>query len=215
KGATVTVIGVIGALALDVPGAPEMPTMLVPLRQDPFRVASIAVRTRGEPLAFAPRLNTIMQQIDADTPLYWLRDYPEVIRSVTAQSRFLAKNFAILGIIALILAGAGLYGVMAFSVGQRTREIGVRRALGAPGSRVLRHLFARSFVQLGIGLLLGLAAGIPFAHLLTSSTQSLQVGNTGVVLSALGVLILAAIVAVAVPARRALRVDPTVALRHE
>ena len=215
KGATVTVIGVIGALKLAGPGDSVQPAMLFPLRQAPFRIASVAVRTRGEPLAFAPRLNAIMREVDADTPLYWVRDYAGVIRSGTLGERTVAQSFSAFGLIALLLAGAGLYGVMAFSVGQRTREIGVRRALGAPGKRVLRQLFARSFVQLGIGLALGLAAGVPFARLLTGSMPSIEGSNTAVVVSVLLVLILAALAAVIVPARRALRVDPTVALRHE
>jgi putative ABC transport system permease protein len=215
KGATVTVIGVIGALKLAAPGDVAQPAMLVPLRQDPFRVASIGVRTRGDALAFAPRLNDVMREVDADTPLYWVRDYAGVIHSGTAGERDVAQAFSVFGVLALMLAGAGLYGVVAFSVGQRTREIGVRRALGAPDAQVLGSLFARTLAQLGIGLALGLATGIPLARMLTSSMQSIEVGNTTVVLSALGALILAAIAAVIVPARRALRVDPTVALRHE
>lgn len=138
-----------------------------------------------------------------------------MIRSGTLGERTVAQSFSAFGLVALLLAGAGLYGVMAFSVGQRTREIGVRRALGAPGKRVLRQLFARSFLQLGIGLALGLAAGVPFAHLLTGSMPSIEGSNSAVVVSVLLVLILAALAAVVVPARRALRVDPTVALRHE
>ena len=215
KGATVTVIGVIGALKLNAPNSVTQPTLLLPLRQAPYRVASIAVRTRGDALAFAPRLNEIMREVDADTPLYWVRDYSAVARSETVGERTVAQALSANGIIALLLAGAGLYGVVAFSVAQRTREIGVRRALGAPNAKVLGSLFARTFVQLGIGLALGLGLGIPFARLLSGSLSGIETGNTAVVASALGVLIAAALVAVAVPARRALRVDPTVALRNE
>ncbi|MEO7432177.1 MAG: ADOP family duplicated permease [Dokdonella sp.] len=215
KGATVTVVGVVPALRLNAPGDSAQPAMLFPLRQAPFRIANVAVRARDEPLAFAPRLNAIMRGVDADTPLYWVRDYAGVISSGTLGERTVAQSFSAFGLIALLLAGAGLYGVMAFSVGQRTREIGVRRALGAPAHRVLRHVFARSVVQLGIGLALGLAAGVPFAHLLTGSMPSIEGSNIAVVASVLAILILAALAAVVVPARRALRVDPTVALRHE
>ena len=191
------------------------PTLLVPLRQDPGRIVSIAVRTRGDANAFAPRLNAIMHETDADTPLYWVRDYSTLIRSVTYGERVVAEWFGAFGLVALLLAGAGLYGVMAFSVGQRVREIGVRRALGAPDTRVLRSLFARSVVQLVIGLAIGLALGIPFARVLTGSLTSIQSGNAGVVIGALAVLMVAALLATAIPARRALRVDPIVALRYE
>ncbi|MGB8378465.1 MAG: ADOP family duplicated permease [Rhodanobacteraceae bacterium] len=215
RGATVTVIGVIGALKLNSPTDTTQPTLLMPLRQNPYRIASIAVRTRGDALAFAPRLNEIMREIDADTPLYWVRDYTSVARSETVGERDVAQVFSANGIIALLLAGTGLYGVVAFSVAQRTREIGVRRALGAPRRQVLGSLFARTLVHLGIGLAIGLAAGIPFARLLTRSMQGIETGNVVVVLGALGILIVATLLAVVVPARRALSVDPAVALRHE
>jgi ABC-type antimicrobial peptide transport system permease subunit len=104
---------------------------------------------------------------------------------------------------------------MAFAVGQRTREIGLRRALGASRWRVLRSLFAHNFAQLAIGLALGLAAGIPFSRQLSASLRTIEPGGVAVVLGALLVLAVAAALAVVVPARRALRVDPMTALRHE
>jgi predicted permease len=212
---TVTVVGVISRLVLGSPSDPADPTLLVPMRQDPARIASLAVRTRGDAIAFAPRLAEIAREIDADTPLYWVRDYRTVIESVTYGERVVADWFGAFGLVALLLAGAGLYGVMAFSVGQRIREIGVRRALGAPDARVLRSLFARSLVQLGIGLALGLALGIPFARVLTGWLTAIPAGSVDVVLVALAVLVVAALLATAIPARRALRVDPIVALRYE
>ena len=145
--------------------------MLRPLSQDLFHIATIAVRTRGDPLAFAPRLDAIMHEIDADAPLYWVRDYAAVIRDATVGERVIAKSFAAFGAIALALAAVGLYGVMVFTVSRRTREIGVRRALGAPARHVLANVFGRSASQLGIGLALGIAAGIPLARLLTRSLR--------------------------------------------
>jgi predicted permease len=215
KSRAVTIVGVVGSLTLDAPGNAGQSSMLLPLTQHIFRIASIAVRTRGDPHAFAPRLNEIMHKVDADTPLYWVRDYAGVIDSMTIGERSVAKSFGIFGVIALILAAAGLYGVMAFAVGRRTREIGVRRALGAPALQVLRNIFGRSLTQLGIGLAIGVAAGVPFARLLTGSLQSIQATDPLVVVAALAVLVLAAALAVVLPARRALRVDPMVALRHE
>lgn len=212
---TVTIVGVSGPVNLDAPGGPPSPSLLVPLRQLPFKIASIAVRTRGPALAFAPKLAEAMREVDADTPLYWVRDYAEIRRSMSFGERVVTQSFALFGVVALLLAGAGLYGVMAFAVGERTREIGVRRALGASRLTVLRNLFARNFAQLGIGLALGLAAGIPFSRQLSASLRTIEPGGVTVVLGALLVLAAAAALAVIVPARRALRVDPITALRHE
>jgi predicted permease len=212
---SVTIIGVLDAVTLDAPGSAPPPTMLVPLRQSPFKIASIAVRTRGDAMAFTPRLVAAMKEEDADVPLYWIRDPSAVARSMSFGERTIARSFSAFGAIALLLAAAGLYGVMAFAVAQRTHEIGVRRALGASRRGVLRSLFARTFVQLGLGLALGVAAGVPFAHLLSTSLRTIAPGSVPVVLAALLVLAVAAALAALVPARRALRVDPMVALRHE
>jgi len=214
-GPSVTVIGVTSAIVLDAPGGVPPPAMLVPLRQAPYKVASLAVRTRGEALAFAPRLGAIMRDVDADTPLYWVRDYAAIQRSMSFGERTVAQSFALFGAVALLLAGAGLYGVMAFAVGARTREIGVRRALGASRWSVLRSVFARNFAQLSIGLALGLAAGIPLERQLSSSLRTIAPGGLGVITAALLVLAAAAALAAIVPARRALHVHPTEALRYE
>jgi predicted permease len=214
-GPLVTVIGVVTPLRLGGPGAPPQPTLLTSLRQDPARFVGLAVRTHGDPAAFAPRLNELMHEIDPDTPLYWVRDYAAVIRDVTYGERVVAQLFGIFGLVALALAAAGLYGVVAFSVGQRTREIGVRRALGAPDTRVLRNVFGRTGWQVGLGLALGLAFGIPFTRLLTGSLPSIAAMDLRIVAAAVLTLAVAALLAMLLPARRALRVDPMVALRDE
>jgi len=214
-GPTVTVVGVVNSLTLDVPGNAPAPTLLRPLAQDPFYIATIAVRTQGDALAFVPRLDAIVHGVDADASLYWVRDYAGVIRASTIGERIIAKSFAAFGLIALALAAAGLYGVMAFAVAQRTREIGVRRALGAPARHVLADVFGRSFVELGAGLAIGVVAGIVLAHLLTRSLSNIEAVGVAAIAAALGVLAAAVALAVGVPARRALGVDPAVALRHE
>jgi predicted permease len=214
-GPSVTIIGVISPLKLDAPGDEVQPVMLAPLRQDPARFVSLVVHTRGDPNAFAPRLNAIMREVDADTPLYWVRDFAAVIAEATFGEHVVAQLFGVFGIIALILAGAGLYGITAFSVGQRTREIGVRRALGAPAGGVLRSLFARTGLQLAIGLGAGLAIGIPLARRLTGTLHSIDAHDITTPLVALSILTAAAALAIIVPARRALRIDPTEALRYE
>jgi putative ABC transport system permease protein len=214
-GPTVRIVGVIPALTLDAPGDAPRPSLLMPLRQAPFRIASIGVRTRGDALAFAPRLAQVMREVDADTPLYWVRDYAAVRRQMSYGERVMAQSFGAFGVIALLLAAAGLYGVMAFAVSQRTREIGVRRALGAARWSVLRSVFALNLAQLGIGLGLGLAAGVGLSYQLSRSLHTIPPGGALVAIATAVVLALAALLAALVPAARALRVNPIEALRHE
>jgi putative ABC transport system permease protein len=214
-GPTFTVVGVIRRIQLDDLDDPVRPALLLPLRQDPERYVSLAIRTRGEPLAFAPRLNEILRELDPDTPAYWVRTYDQVIREATFAEWVLARMFLVFGGISLFLAGAGVYGVIAFNVRQRTREIGVRRALGAPGRNVLRSLLARGAWQIGLGLVLGLLMAWPFARALVGSLNGFDADNPKVYGLVVGVLVLAALIAILVPARRALHVDPLVALRHE
>jgi predicted permease len=211
----VTVIGVLPALWMDRPGDPLRPAMLVPLRQQPARFVSFAVRVQGDPAAFAPQFAADLRAVDPDTPAYWVRTYAQSIRDATFSTRMLAKMFGGFGLLALALAGAGLYGVVAFNVGQRTREIGVRRALGAQPASVLGDVLRRVGWQVGIGLALGLGLGLGLTRMLTASMHTTVGSTAATVFGALVVLLAAATIAVVVPARRALAIDPMVALRHE
>ena len=127
----------------------------------------------------------------------------------------MARIFGTFGVLGLVLAAAGLYGVLAFSVEQRTREIGLRRAIGASESGVLRAVVGRSAWQVAIGLAIGIALGIPWANMMASQFTEVD-ANSAFLFPLVGVVIaLVALVAALVPARRALRVDPMIALRYE
>ena len=210
-----TIVGVIAPLHLSQAIVARSPNVFVPLRQHPERHVSIAVRTRADPLAFAPRLSALMQEIDPDTPLYWVRSMDRVIELGNNGVAVVAQIFGAFGVIALLLAAAGLYGVIAFTVSNRTREIGVRRALGAPDARVLRNLLARSGWQVALGLAIGLALGMPAARLLAAQMSGAVAVEPSILLAALLTLLLSAMLAAWLPARRALAIDPVVALRNE
>ncbi len=211
-----TVIGVTETLQLEDVGDEVMPVSLTALTQHPARFVSIAVRTRGEPGAFKTQFLSTLRQIDADTPAYWLRTYDEVIANSMAGERVLSSMFSAFGSIALLLAAAGLYGLIAQLVGQRTREIGVQRALGASSVDVLGGLLKSTFWQIALGLVIGIGVAVPFAEMVASAANFLE---TGVEFSAIamlaGTLLIVAAAATLLPARRALAVDPLVALRHE
>ena len=214
-GPVVTIVGVVKRLQLDDVDDPDRPALLMPLRQQPARFASLAIRTRAAPAAFKPTLAADLKSIDPDAPAYWVRTYDQVILQATFAEQVLAQLFSLFGLIALFLAAAGLYGVIAFSVRQRTREIGVRRALGASSSSVLGRLLGRGAWQTGIGLALGFGLAWPFARLLVGALNGFDANDPGVDCFVLGTLALVAVIAILVPARRALRIDPVVALHHD
>jgi putative ABC transport system permease protein len=132
------------------------------------RQFTVLVRTRGTPDAYADDLVRAVAEVDPDTPAYWVRGYDAVLEEATLRVRMLSRIFRGFGLVALALAAAGLYGVVAFAVAQRTREIGVRRALGASDARVLALVGGRGLVQTGLGLALGTALGLPFARTLAA-----------------------------------------------
>lgn len=209
-----TVVGVVGTLQMEDVGDPELPSALVTLAQHPRRFVSVVVRTHADPAAFKPRFTEMLRALDPDTPAYWLRTYEEVLAVAMAGERVLSKAFAVFGLIALMLAAAGLYGLVSQLISQRSREIGVQRALGATGKAVLGTLLSRLSVPLGCGLLIGSALAVGFAQLITLTMPTVQV-DAHSVFGLVAVLTVVALLAIWFPARRALRVDPTVALRHD
>ena len=195
-------------------GDAELPSALVPLAQNPRRFVSLVVRTRDAPALMKPRFQELLRIQDPDTPAYWLRTYEEVMHVAMAGERVLSGMFGAFGLIALVLAAAGLYGLISQLVGQRTREIGVQRALGATGAAVLRNVLGTTMPQVVTGLGIGMLLAVPFASRIADILPGMTLDAWAVVLL---VLILGSVAAVAVlvPARRALAVDPTVALRCE
>jgi ABC-type antimicrobial peptide transport system permease subunit len=129
--------------------------------------------------------------------------------------RIIGMLFAIFAAIALLLASVGLYAVIAHSVNQRTQEIGIRMALGASTRDVSKLVFAQGMAQVAIGLAIGLAGAVGLTRLLKSILFQVSPNDPGTFLAVAVILALAALLGCALPARRAMRVDPLIALRHE
>ncbi len=179
---------------------------------DPRRVA-LALRTVGPPEALAPRLRTIVAELDPNLPVYDLTSESQALTEATWAFRLFGVQFTVFGTLALFLAAVGLYGVMAFSVNQRRREMGVRMALGAERMSIVRLVLNRGVRQLGVGMAVGLLAGAamgrPMAYVLYGVETAdprvyLMIGFT---LGAVGLL------ACFLPARAATRIDPVQAMR--
>jgi len=210
-----TVVGVTTAIHLEDADDPVLPTMLVPLRQHPTRFATIALRTRGDAAAFAPRLAEAVRAEHADTPVYWLRTQQQAIDMGMVGPLILTQIFGAVGLLALGLAAAGLYGVLAFSVEQRTREIGIRRAIGASSRGIVANVSRRLLWQVGLGLGIGVLLGLPWSALLENPLLQTRGYDGLVFVVVVAVIAGVTVVASLAPLRRALRVDPIIALRHE
>ena len=196
------------------------PTVYQSWRQslDRMQLATVEVRTNGDPSSFVPGIREAMHEVDSNLPLTNIRTQIEQADKTLAMERMLAKLFTLFGVIAQALAAIGLYGVMAYGVAQRTKEIGIRMALGADRARVLRMILRQGMALTLIGVGVGLAAAYMLTKYLESLTEMLfgvEARDPWTFAAIGGFLIVVALVACLIPARRATRVDPLIALRYE
>ncbi len=210
-----TIAGIVGNIKTEGFDQPYQPHVYVPILQNPGYAMAIYVRTEGNPTGLTQALRQQVQAVDPNLPLFGEQTMEDVVSASLAQRRFAMQVVGLFGLLALFLAGIGIYGVMAYSVTQRTREIGIRLALGATSQSILHWLLRRgmrlTLIGMGIGLLgalaitrllRGLLFGIAATDLLTYAGLSL-------------LLAFVALLACYIPARRATKVDPLVALRYE
>jgi predicted permease len=215
-GPWLSVVGVAPDLQHDDIDDTLRPTYYLPLAQSVPQFAFVAVRSVGaEAAPLAPSLLKAVHEIAPDQPVYYLRTVDDWIAIVRASNRFLAGLFGSFAFAGLVLAAVGVYGVAAYAVTQRTGEIGVRRALGARDSSVVRLVAGRSAQDLAWGLTVGLGLAIALGRQVGSFFYEAQALDPVVLLSVPLVLVGAVGLATWMPARRALRIEPAVALRGE
>jgi putative ABC transport system permease protein len=210
-----TVVGVVGEVQPVPLDHDPAPTAYVPFAQQPDRVSAFVVRTSGDPLTLARPVSAQLRAVDADQPAYDVRSLEKVVADGLSGIESSARMMMSFAVCALILAAAGIFAVMAYSVTQRTHEIGVRVALGARRFDMLRLVVGGAMKMAAIGLGIGLV----LALLLTRALSSLLFGVVQIDIAtfALLTLLLAFVAALAayIPARWAMKVDPMVALRYE
>jgi hypothetical protein len=175
----------------------------------------IAVRTRGEPAAIASLVRSAVASLDADLALYEIDPLRRVIDRQTWFYRIFGTFFMVFGFCALLLAAAGLYGVMSFAVTQRTREMGVRSALGAQGQQLVALVMRTSVIQLLVGLFLGLGLALLASGALQPVLYHVDPRDVTVFVGVVATLAFVSLAASFLPARRVTRIDPVVALAAE
>ncbi len=180
-----------------------------------YRRMNLAVRTSVDPKSTLTAIQSAIREVDKDQPVYQIQTIDELMRDSIGTRRFALTILILFAVLALVLAVSGIYGVISYSVTQRTQEIGIRMALGAKGGDVLRLVLGQ-FMRLTV---IGVALGLVSAYALTRLMTSLLFGVTATDLTTFVlvpvVLLVVALVACLIPARRATRVDPLVALRYE
>jgi len=210
-----TVVGVAGDIVRAPLDLQPDPTVYVPFSQQPHGSMAIAIRTSGDPMAVGAAARAQVQALDRTQPIYDMRTLEQKVSDNMSGVESSARLMTMFGIIGLVLAAAGIYAVMAYLVVQRTHEIGVRMALGATPGHVLRLMVRRAVVLAAVGLAIGLPAALALARLLSSVLFGVVSMDLAVFTGCTLVLALVAGVAGYVPARRASKVDPMVALRYE
>jgi putative ABC transport system permease protein len=191
------------------------PEIDVPLAQSPWPGVTVAVRTAGEPVGLQRSIAEAIRSIDPDLPMGSVRTMEQVVAENISSDRFRTALFSSFGMVGLLLAALGIYGVMSFLVAQRRHEIGVRMALGAARRQVVTQVLREGMLDAGTGVLLGFVG----AYLVGRAMQGMWFGVGAIDPIGFGavaiVLLAAALVACVVPARRAASVDPLTALRQE
>jgi putative ABC transport system permease protein len=212
----VTVVGVVadahyGGLAQQV-----APLVYAPFVQNDWTNGmSIAVRVNGDPAAFVTAARHVVFEIDKNQPIANVTSMDEMLTASVAQPRLQTLLLSVFGALAVVLTAIGVYGLISYSVVQRTSEIGIRMALGADRFSVLRTFLSEALSLAGLGLVIGLACSVIFSRILQSLLFAVRPTDPGVFALVVVFLFVVVFLASYIPARRATKVEPVIALRHQ
>jgi putative ABC transport system permease protein len=209
------IVGVVAdmrSLELNTEPVPEIYTSYL---QDPFAGMSYVVRTAVEPESLVPAVRETVREIDKAQPVAEFKEMEQIVSEVAAQPRFNTLLLGLFAAVALLLAAAGIYGVMSYSVTQRTHEIGLRMALGAQTSDVIRLIVGQCIKLTLAGLALGLVCAYALTRVMAALLYGVSPTDPSTFASGALLLVIVALLACYLPARRASKVDPLVALRYE
>ncbi|MBA2503690.1 MAG: ABC transporter permease [Pyrinomonadaceae bacterium] len=209
------IVGVVPDVRQELNGEPIFPALYRPFAQSPLNFAWLLVRTASEPTNSVAAIRHEIETIDKDQPISGIAPMPQVIAEAAWGNRLVTFLLGVFGVVALALAAMGIYGVIAYSVVQRTYEIGVRIALGAQPRDALRLIVKQGLLLTLIGTGIGLGGALAFTQVLSSLLLGVSATDSTTFIVVPLLLIGVALLACYIPARRAAKVDPMVALRYE
>jgi putative ABC transport system permease protein len=215
EGSSATIVGVVGDAKHYWLEEDQRPQMYDVYSQDPGLFATVVIRTNVEPLSLTEPVRQAIWKVDADQPMWKIRTVEFLVDRSTADRRFLMALMGIFAGLALVLTIIGLYGVISYLVNQRTQEIGIRMALGAQVGDIMRMVLKQGMVLVLTGVALGLAAAWMLTRLMSTLLFHVSATDPLTFVSISLLLITVALLACYIPARRATKVDPLVALRYE
>lgn len=215
-GRTRTIIGVVGAVKHYGLDADLSPTLYLPQMQEPnARAMTLVVRTTGDPLGMAAAIRAAVKDVDPDQPVARIRSLDSIVAGSVSNRQLMSSGLGGFAVLALVLVAIGLYGVVSLSAARRTREIGIRMALGARKPQVLLLVVRRGMGLALVGLGLGVVAAFALSRVMASLLYEIKPTDPLTFVSVAGLLVAVAYLACWLPARRAVKVDPMEALRYE
>jgi len=210
-----TIVGVVGDVRNSGLETPPLPQMYAHDLQNPTRSMTLVIRTALAAQTITPVIQHQVIALDKDLPMYDVKTMEQRLSNSVAQPRFRTLLLGLFAGLALVLSAVGIYGVMSYSTEQRTHEIGIRLALGAEAGDVLKLVVGQGMVLTLIGVLIGLALSFALTRFLSSLLFGVSATDPGTLVAVSGLLATVALGACYIPARRAAKVDPMVALRYE
>jgi predicted permease len=208
------VVGIVGDVLQQTPGRPAVPQLFLPYAQRTSRTVRIVMRTNGDPLSLASAMREQVRALDANLPLAQAIPLTELVSRSIARPRFYMGLLTLFAAVALLLSATGIFGVMSYAVAQQSKEIGIRMALGAAASDVLKSVVGRALMLAGVGVAAGVIVALALGGLIRSQLFGVTTFDPMTIVAVMLVLLGSALIASLLPAARAARIDPMRAFRQ-